>query len=222
LRGDSISILLDYGDNQNICTLNQDGKKNGYRASTFSFPEELTFPDGNLALYTCPGEANKDEFINPGYPARGSYSQCDGGLCFTSTRGKEFPGFDARLLGTEIICSCPFATICEKSSENPKGYQISGSYEGQCSVEDCSKCNAAALTELECELSNPISQIGIKEDIPVGSPTGIPEELSCLLLGDNNVPNANSCVCQCKSVDDNGICTKWEVHDESPLVASCD
>lgn len=222
LRGDSISIPFDYGNDQNICTLNQDGKKNGYRASTFSFPETVTYPDGKLALYTCPGEANKDKYVTPGYPARGSYAQCDGGLCFTSTRGKSFPGFDDRLRKKEIICSCPFATVCENSSESPEGYQISGLYEGECDPQACNKCNAAALTEDDCKLPNPVSQIGVEEDIPVGAQTGIPEALSCLLLGSNNVPNANSCVCQCESVDENEICTDWTVVDESPLEASCD
>ena len=42
LKGDSISVPFDYGDDQNICTLNQEGKNNGYRASTFSFPEDVT------------------------------------------------------------------------------------------------------------------------------------------------------------------------------------
>jgi hypothetical protein len=219
LRGDSISLPFDYGDNQNICTLNLQGKKNGYRASTFSFPEDVAFPDGNLALYTCPGEANKSKFINMGHPARGTYSQCDGGLCFTSTRGRSFPGFDGRLSRKEIMCSCPFSTVCENLSENPDGYQISGNYDGQCSVEECSKCNAGALTELECELPNPLIKIGIQEDIPVGAQTGTPEILACLLL-DNNVPDSNTCVCQCESVDVHGICTQWAVFDETPLSAS--
>jgi len=223
LRGDSISEPFDYGINginQNVCTLNQDGRRNGYMASTFSYPDDAAFPNGKKALYTCPGEANKSQFINLGHPARGTYSQCDGGLCFTSTRRSSFPGFAGRLRKNEIMCSCPFSTICENLSENPNGYQISGAYEGQCSVEECSKCNAGALTEFECELPNPLTQIGIQEDIPVGAPTGTLEMLSCLLL-DNNVPDSNSCVCQCELVDAKGICTKWAVFDESPLPALC-
>ncbi len=221
LRGDSISVPFDYGDDENICTLNQQGKKNGYRASTFSFPADVTYPDGKLALYTCPGEANKDKYVNPGHPARGSYAQCDGGLCFTSTRGKSFPGFDDRLRKKEIMCSCPFATICEKMSEDPEGYQISGPYDGGCDPAACESCNAAALTEAQCETPNPVSLIGIEENVPVGAPAGTPEILSCLLLGDGNVPNSNSCFCQCNSVDENKICTDWTVVDESPLEAFC-
>ncbi len=46
LRGDSISEPLDFGINQNVCTLNQDGKRNGYRVSTFSYPDDVESPDG--------------------------------------------------------------------------------------------------------------------------------------------------------------------------------
>lgn len=228
LRGDSISLPFDFGDNQNICTLNQQGKKNGYRASTFSFPEEGEFPTGKIALYTCPGEANKDKYVNLGHPARGSYAQCDGGLCFTSTMDKLFPGFNDRLRRNEIMCSCPFSTICEPASVNLQGlgYQISGIYspedigmgdEGGCSPEACGLCSTAALTEAQCDLPNPLALIGIQEDIPVGAPTRKTIELSILLLGVENVPPANSCLCQCESVDENKICTEWTVVDESPL-----
>jgi len=224
LRGDSISLAFDFDDNQkNICTVNQQGKENGYRASTFSFPEEGEFPTGNLAFYTCPGEMNS----GGGVAARGSYAQCDGGLCFTSTRGKSFPGFNDRLSQNEIMCSCPFSTICEPASVNLQGlgYQISGIYspedigmgdEGGCSPEACGLCSAAALTEAQCDMPNPLAQIGIQEDIPVGAPTGIPIELSILLLGVENVPPANSCLCQCES-DEDGICTQWTVIEEPPL-----
>ncbi|MEQ9620045.1 MAG: hypothetical protein RIG61_12840 [Deltaproteobacteria bacterium] len=217
LNGNSISLPFEYGDNQNICTLNEQGKTNGFRASTFSFPEGAEYPDGKLALYTCPGEVNKGE---GGFAARGSYAQCDGGLCFTSTEGNMFPGFADALLQNEIICSCPFATSCEILSENPAGYQISGPYEGECNPDACERCNAATLTEDECKLPNPVSQIGVQENIPVGAQTGVPEALACLLL-DGNVPDANSCLCQCASVDSDGICTEWTVEDKSPLEVSC-
>jgi hypothetical protein len=225
LEGDSISTPFDYDDNQNICTLNQQGKTNGFRASTFSVPEDVESPDGKLALYTCPGENNKGD---GGFPALGSYAQCDGGLCFTSTEGKSFPGFGDPLLQNEIICSCPFATHCERLSENPKGYQISGPYdpvdtnngdEGGCSPEACEMCNKAAVTD--CKLPNPLLEIGIQEDIPVGAPTGDAEALGCVLL-DGNVPAVNICLCQCTSVDSDGICMDWTVVDKSPLEISCE
>lgn len=93
--------------------------------------------------------------------------------------------------------------------------------EGKCDPAACEMCNAAALTEIDCNFPNPISQIGIEGDIPVGVPTGTPELLACILLGNNNVPNANSCLCQCNPVDENKVCTDWTVVDVSPLEASC-
>jgi len=232
LKGDSISAPFDYppgeGD-QNICTLNQQGKTNGFRASTFSFPDDVAFPGGKTAIYTCPGENNKGEGV-AARAARGSYAQCDGGLCFTSTKSKLFPGFGDERLLNEIICSCPFSTICEPASVNPDGlgYQISGTYstedfgvgvEGGCSPEACGRCSAAALTLEQCDLPNPIAQIGIQEDIPVGAPTGLSTALSILLLGVENVPPENSCLCQCDDEDEDGICTEleWTVVDESPF-----
>jgi hypothetical protein len=218
LKGDSISESFEYnGNKKNICTLNQQGQKNGFRASTFSFPEDVEYPNGKQALYTCPGELNND--VQGGSEvAIGSYGQCDGGICFTSTRWHTFPGFFRRLKINEIICSCPIATNCERLTSDSLGYQISGPYPGECKVESCEKCNAAAVTN--CEVPNPLIEIGIQKDIPVGAPTGIPELLACLLL-DGNVPDANSCLCQCTEADFNGICTNWTVYDQSPLIATC-
>jgi len=222
LSGDSISETFPYGNDQNICTLNQQGLDNGFRASTFSFPDEAEFPDGNIALYTCPGEMNKGS----GVAARGTFAQCDGGLCFTSTSGNNFPGFSEQLNEEEIICSCPFSTICDPTSTNQNGYQISGSYsseviimgnEGGCNSEDCGRCSAGALSEEQCELPNPIAQIGIQENVPVGAPAGTTIDLSILLLGIQNVPPTNSCLCQCVEADDDGICTQWTVADMSPI-----
>jgi hypothetical protein len=47
------------------------------------------------------------------------YGQCDGGLCFDSTRGKTFPFFE-KLHDNEIICSCPIANSTQV------GFQIFG------------------------------------------------------------------------------------------------
>lgn len=218
LKGDSISLPFDYGINRNICTVNRLGRRNGFRASTFSLPKQGEYPDGNLALYTCPGELNKDD-EGGREVAIGSYGQCDGGICFTSTRRHRFPGFFRRLKINEIICSCPIATTCEPSSSNELGYQISGPYPGECKVEGCEKCNAAAVTN--CEVPNPLTEIGIQKNIPVGAPTGASEALACALLN-NDVPDLNSCLCQCTAADNNGICTNWTVHDKSPLEVACD
>ena len=76
--GESISLSLEYDRNKDVCTVNAEGVKNGYMVSTFSVPPS----NPNEAIYTCPGGSN------------GAYAQCDGGICFKSTRGQRFPGFD--------------------------------------------------------------------------------------------------------------------------------
>jgi len=127
LKGDSISLPFDFGDGENVCTVNEEGPGNGYRVSTYSVPEQAKYPDGDFAAYTCPGEHNKDKYGGVS-AAKGSYAQCDGGLCFTSTKGNHFPTF-GKLGKKELICSCPIATNCEKSSANLDGHQISGPYD---------------------------------------------------------------------------------------------
>jgi hypothetical protein len=92
--------------------------------STYSVPEQVKYPDGDYAAYTCPGEHNKGKYGGVAR-ARGSYAQCDGGLCFTSTKGNNFPNF-VMLGKKEFICSCPIPTNCEKPGANPNGHQISG------------------------------------------------------------------------------------------------
>jgi len=221
LKGDSVSLPFNF-DNQNICTLNQMGKTNGFRASTLSLPEDFDSPDGTLAEYICPGVANKggmDKFTAPG-----SYAQCDGGLCFTSTKSKLFPGFGDSRLQKEIICSCPISTRCDPTSRNENGYQSSGTFdptnngvEGGCSAEVCEQCNAAAVTD--CNLPNPLVEIGIQEGIPVGAATGGGASLLCALF-DNNVPEVNSCLCQCNAVD-GIICTDWTVVEQPPIQPNC-
>ncbi|HEX6011578.1 MAG TPA: hypothetical protein VFY87_07205, partial [Geminicoccaceae bacterium] len=94
--GDSISLPFRFGEGQDVCTVNAQGAENGYMVSTFSLAEEVTAPTGDMAIYTCPARRSD-----------GAYAQCDGGICFTSTQGRSFPGFDQPLQENEIICSCP-------------------------------------------------------------------------------------------------------------------
>src|SRR5262249_61980762 len=56
LTGDSISLALDF-DDQDVCTVNEEGVKNGYMVSTFSVPDSVlkTNPNADQAVYTCPG-----------------------------------------------------------------------------------------------------------------------------------------------------------------------
>ena len=163
--GDSISLALEYDDGQDVCTVNAEGVKNGYMVSTFSVPDSVLKPNGDQAIYTCPGGSD------------GAYAQCDGGICFKNTQGKSFPGFDEPLAKDEIICSCP---ITEQNPQSPVGYQIAGPYPCQQSFFDNCKSTTAN--------SKPPPT---GSTLYVGAPTGTSRVLSILLTGMN--PNANQC-----------------------------
>ena len=157
--GESISLSYEYDQNKNVCTVNAEGVKNGYIVSTFSVPPS----NPNVAIYTCPGGSN------------GFYAQCDGGICFKSTQGKSFPGFDEPPLGKyEIICSCPTT----QSLENPTGYQISGPFPCQQSYFD--NCKATTANNMT------------GSTLFVGAPTGTFYLLGSI-LNNGTVPNENRC-----------------------------
>ena len=157
--GESISLSLEYDQNKDVCTVNEEGVKNGYMVSTFSVPPS----NPNEALYICPGGSN------------GSYAQCDGGICFKSTQGKSFPGFDEPPLAKdEIICSCP---ITQQSPASALGYQISGPFPCQQSYFD--NCKATTANNMT------------GSTLFVGAPTGTFDLLSSLLTG--SVPPENRC-----------------------------
>ena len=130
-NGNSISAPpLTYQDGnqeKNICNFNAEGVGNGYMASTFSLPPEVTKVGGKEALYTCPGGST------------GDYAQCDGGTCFTSTQGKTFPGV-GKLGPDEIVCSCPITKT--STSAAPFGYQFIGPF--PCQPAAFSACNLKA------------------------------------------------------------------------------
>src|SRR5215471_5918793 len=75
---------------------NAKGAANGYIVSTYSPPVSVLAPNGDRAIYTCPARTSD-----------GAYARCDGGICFTSTEGQSFPGFEQPLAKDQIICSCP-------------------------------------------------------------------------------------------------------------------
>lgn len=163
--GDSISLPFDYGrrGEQDVCTVNAEGKKNGYMVSTYSLSEQVVAPYGDKALYDCPAGTSN-----------GAYAQCDGGVCFTSSEGQSFPGFDKPLKKNEVICSCP---ITEASPTAMAGYQIAGPYPCQQSFfRNCRK--AVANTETGSQ-------------IYVGAPTGVARLLTRELYG--YVPPLNHC-----------------------------
>ena len=154
-NGDSISappLVYQKKPEKNICDFNAEGSGNGFMSSTFSLPEEI-LKGGSKALYTCPGGST------------GDYAQCDGGTCFTSTRGKQFPGL-GKLKENEIICSCPITKT--DTSTAPFGYQFVGPY----------PCNPEAFN-----VCNKKSDNGVV--IPVGSPPGAGRLLTQELYGRN-------------------------------------
>ncbi|WP_421693771.1 hypothetical protein [Aestuariivirga sp.] len=159
-NGDSISappLSYNTGSGQkNICDYNAAGVNNGYMVSTFSLPPEVK-KGGNKALYTCAGGAT------------GEYAQCDGGTCFTSTRGKTFPGV-GQLNQDEIICSCPITKPTTSSA--PFGYQFIGAY----------PCQQQAFSVCTQNVKN-------GDIIPVGSPPGAGRVLTEALYGRNYLLN---------------------------------
>jgi hypothetical protein len=161
--GDSISLKLEFDTGQDVCNVNEEGVANGYMVSTFSGPPSVLKPNGDQATYTCPGGSD------------GAYAQCDGGICFKSTEGKSFPGFDEALAEDEIICSCP---ITEQSPKDPVGYQIAGPYPCQQSFfENCKRKTANNHTG---------------STLYVGAPTGTGDLLASLLTG-KPPPPSNKC-----------------------------
>ncbi len=166
LDGASISAPFNYtvggGAEQNICDLNAQGLSEGaFMASTYSLPVDV-LKGGSQAVYTCPSNST------------GAFAQCDGGLCYTSTSGTSFPGFDAPLTDDEIMCSCPITS--SSTANNPFGYQFMGPY----------PCEAAAFKQCGSETNTKTGT-----SIPVGAPTGVPRLLSIALTGEN--PELNEC-----------------------------
>jgi hypothetical protein len=169
LTGDSISLALEF-DDQDVCTVNEQGVKNGYMVSTFSVPNSVLPPNGDMASYTCPGSSSPEAADG----SDGAYAQCDGGICFKSTQEQSFPGFDEPLAKDEIICSCP---ITKQSPADPVGYQIAGPYPCQQSFFDnCKSTTANKMTG---------------STLFVGAPTGTGDLLALLLTG--SVPASNKC-----------------------------
>ena len=196
-KGDSISLQLTYDTptgEKDVCDLNQEGRFSGYMVSTYSFPTEA-LKGGKGAVYTCPGIVNKGD----GVPAPVAYGQCDGGLCFTSTIGRSFPGFPGRLQINEIMCSCPISTK-EPGSEDPLGYQIFGPYRPDAPPGE--RCDPRA-----CDLCSVANPKGNGSTLPVGAPTGVATFLTVALDGPP-APETNHCACRCtKGSDDSVSCT---------------
>jgi hypothetical protein len=89
LDGDSVSAKQSYkgGNVQTVNNIGNAPANQSFVVSTFSPPSPSEF-----AAYSC--------------KQQGAYAQCDGGICFSSTIGKEFPGL-GKLTNNQIVCSCP-------------------------------------------------------------------------------------------------------------------
>jgi hypothetical protein len=191
-QGDSISIAFNFDDGQDVCSLLDDGVSNGYTVSTFSLPDQVTkayaaaFNPSTgepppLALYTCPGGQST-----------GPYAQCDGGVCFDSTTGAEFPGVGP--IGPhQILCSCPI-TVPRATPPQKLGYQIAGPWQHAdgtaCGANDSpSDCCSTDYENQFCG-ANFSPTIPTGTIIPVGAPAGVPVTLAAL-LGD--LRPINSC-----------------------------
>ena len=155
LPGD-VSDVNNEGTNQNL-----------YMVSTYNPPAELTTPNGNLALYTC----NK----------KGSYAQCDGGICFKTGATKTFPGVGIINPG-EIICSCPIETTS-------KSYQVFGPGGDECPT---TKADYDAV----CASGIKASDNG--QVLKIGSPTGDAKILAQCLEEKYNSPPTTITFNTCK------------------------
>ena len=206
MNGDSISLQLSYSTpagTRNVCSVNQQGKANGYMISTFSLPKNAK-KGGTYAAYTCPGTDD----AGGGVVAPVAYGQCDGGFCFKSTKYKRFPGFTGRLGKGEIICSCPISTDATSGSSDSFGYQIFGPYNPQAPIG--SRCDASACAA--CSVPNPTAN---GTTLPVGAPTGGGKFLSLKLNGPP-VPDINECLCSCQASGTNGAISCTVGEDRTP------
>ena len=203
-NGDSISLQLSYSSpvgDRNVCDVNRQGKLNGYMVSTYSLPPDVV-KGGSAAVYTCPGTDD----AGTGVVAPVAYGQCDGAICFESSRGRRFPGFDAHLRNREIMCSCPVSTDATPGSSDPLGYQIFGPYHP--SAPPGTRCDASACAP--CSVPNPTANGAA---LKVGAPTGAGTFLTARLYKPP-VPDLNECLCTCTTTS--GVTTCTGVQDQTP------
>jgi hypothetical protein len=184
-KGNSISAPLKYPCSDpkgcDIETVNQEGIANeSFFASTYSPPIDATTKGGDVALYTCnkAGSNDRGNFDDQG-DRSGSYAQCDGGICFTSTTGtatesKAFPGL-GDVGEHEIVCSCPITTTRDS-------YQVFG-------PNPCPK--TASDYDAICGVGITANDNGYTP-LYIGAPTGVPVELAKCLTPDQT-PTFNTC-----------------------------
>ena len=162
--GDSISLTFKMAEGEDVCSAMTAGAQNQYLVSTYSLPDSIVAQHGDRAIYSCPGGE-----------AAGAYAQCDGGLCFTSTEGTTFLGFDKPVPKGQIICSCPITNA--KPNSAAQSYQILGPY----------PCDKSFFQYCKVAVAN--GKTG--STIFVGAPTGTAQGLAVKLNG--SVPPLNEC-----------------------------
>lgn len=160
--GNSISLAFQTSKGEDVCSVMAAGAKSRYMVSTYSLPRSIIAQNGDRAMYDCPGGNSA-----------GAYAQCDGGLCFTSTEGTKFTGFDQPVPKGQIICSCPISP----ATANHGGYQIMGPY--PCQNSFFKYCNPS------------VANTKTGSTMYVGAPTGTPQALAAQLNG--TVPALNEC-----------------------------
>jgi len=91
-EGNSLGLTHSYpgGDVQTVNDIGNNPDNGSFMVSTYSPPDS-----GRYAAYYC--------------ESKGSFAQCNGGICFTNTSGKNFPDVGP-VANDEIICSCPITS----------------------------------------------------------------------------------------------------------------
>ncbi|KZL15572.1 hypothetical protein [Pseudovibrio sp. Ad26] len=185
LNEQSISLPFHYeegGEKKDVCDLLKAGIDNGFTVSTYATPRQMETdydPDTEklgppMATYSCP---NTDD-APAGYSA-----QCDGGFCFNSTQGKDFPGIGA-VKEDEIICSCP-------SVPSPSaGFQMAGPW--SCAPGDRNTDGTCCDKSFHDKLCSVKSVNSTGTELMVGAPLGVATLLSKKLDGKD--PAINRCV----------------------------
>ncbi|OZG72199.1 hypothetical protein BTA51_17790 [Hahella sp. CCB-MM4] len=175
MNEESISISFDYEENgksKNVCDLLLEGVPNGYTVSTYATPRQVeTDYDPKveklgppMGYYTCDTRS--------GTQAYGA--QCDGGLCFKSTQGKEFPGL-GYIKENEIVCSCP------PTLSNSPGFQIAGPW--KCKPGDANENNQCCDQSYYNDMCGVTSVKTTGTVLAVNAPIGTARVLSAKLDG---------------------------------------
>ena len=159
-HGDSISLPFAMGKDEDVCSINAAGAANKYMISTYSLPAAIASPQGGGAAYTC--EADEG----------GAYAECDGGLCFRSTRRR-------RSRASTSQCRKDKSSVPAQSrrAAHAGSYQILGPY--PCDKSFFKYCKGATAN----------GKTG--STIYVGAPVGTAAALAVQLNG--KVPPLNEC-----------------------------